>query len=123
MIGKGYGWIEWIGEDGWERSRKLTSAVREEVLANYLRRRSGRKFIVSKLAEIFGVCERTIQKHLADFEVKGWIQRKACYDENGRQNGNVIIYTGPKKRLTGDELTLEKILDESNENGLDRYDF
>ena len=120
---KGYGWIEFVGQDGWERSRKLTYAVREEVLAHYIRRRSGRKFVVQKLAKIFGVCERTIQKHLRDLETKGWIERKACFDDNGRQNGNVIVYTGPKKRLTGDELTLEKVLDENNKNSIDRYDW
>ena len=123
MRGKRYGWIEFVGDDGYERHRKLTYKVREEVLTNYFRRRSGRKFVVSKLAEIFGVCERTIQKHLADLQAKGWIERKACFDEVGRQNGNVIVYTGPKKRLTGDELTLDVILDPANTNGLDRYDW
>ena len=107
---KGYGWIDFIGDDGYERGRKLTYKVREEVLINYFRRRSGRKFVVSKLAEIFGVSDRTIQKHLADLEWNCYIERKACFDENGRQNGNVITYIGPKKRLTGEELTLDKIL-------------
>ena len=111
MKGKGYGCIVWFDDEAsCIRRRKLTSAERAEVLTNYIRRRSGRKFVVQRLSEIFGVSERTIQKHLADLEAKGWIERKACFDKSGKQNGNVIVYTGDKKRLTGDELTLEKIM-------------
>ena len=119
---KGYGWIDFMGDDGDQKSRKLSYKVRGEVLALYIRRRSGRKFVVRKLAELFAVSERTMQKHLADLEAAGWIKRQACFDEAGKQNGNVIVYTGPKKRLTGDELTLEKIIDPSAEDSLDWYD-
>ena len=104
-----YGKMTWTGGDGHQHSRKLTSTEREEVLANYIRRRSGRKFVVRAMAELLGCCERTIQNHLAVLQAKGWIERKACHDEIGRQTGNVIVYSGPKKRLTGEELTLEKI--------------
>ena len=110
MRGKGYGWIEFAGDDGHKIRRKLNYKDREEALANYIRRRSGRKFFVNNLADVFGVSERTIQKHLAGLTAKKWIERKACFHDNGKQDYNVIIYTGPKSRLTGNELTLEKIL-------------
>ena len=116
-----YGWIKFIGTDGYEHFRKLTSKGRQEVLTNYIRRCSGRKFTVGKLAEMLGACERTIQNHLAKLEAKGWIKRQVCFDDVGRQGGNVIVYTGPKKRLTGKELTMEKIYDENFKHGLDEY--
>lgn len=118
MRGKGYGWVDFKDDDGWVQSRKLSSNEREQVLTNYIRRRSGRRFTVPALAQLLGVSDRTIQKHLADLEKKGWIKRQACFDETGRQNGNDIIYTGPKDRLTGNELTIEKLYDPNNKAGL-----
>lgn len=79
MKGKGYGHMAWIDNEGKKYSRKLKRKEREEVLANYIRRRSGRKFVVHKIAGLFGVSERTIQKHLADMQSKGWIERQACF--------------------------------------------
>jgi DeoR/GlpR family transcriptional regulator of sugar metabolism len=87
----------------------LSYKERQEVLADYLRRYSGRKFIVGKLAKLLGVCERTIQKHLADLETGGVIKRIAGFIETGRQDGNVIVYTGPESSLSSDGLTIEDI--------------
>lgn len=47
MRGKGYGWIEFVDEGGWEHSRKLYKKERKEIMMNYIRRRSGRRFKVS----------------------------------------------------------------------------
>ncbi|GHV03249.1 hypothetical protein FACS1894211_15830 [Clostridia bacterium] len=91
---------------------------RGEVLASYIRRRSGRRFTVPAMAKLLGVSDRTIQKHLADLETKGWIKRVPCFNGAGRQNGNMIVYTGPKNRLTGKELTIEKVYDPDNKAGL-----
>ena len=46
MRGKGYGWVDFKDDDGFVESRKLSSKQREEVLVSYIRRRSGRRFIV-----------------------------------------------------------------------------
>jgi hypothetical protein len=118
MRGKGYGWVDFEDDDGYIESRKLTGKQREEILANYIRRRSGRRFIVSAMARLLGVSDRTIQKHLSDLEAKSWIKRVPCFNEIGRQNGNDIVYTGPKSRLTGKELTMGKVYDPDNKAGL-----
>ena len=118
MRGKGYGWIEFVDEGGWEHSRKLYKKERKEIMMNYIRRRSGRRFKVSKLSELLGVSERTIQKELKELETEGVIVRKASYNESNRQTANVIIYVGTKKRLTGKELTIEKVYDPENKVGL-----
>jgi malonyl CoA-acyl carrier protein transacylase len=118
MRGKGYGWVDFEDDGGYIESRKLTGKQREEILANYIRRRSGRRFTVPAMAKLLGVSDRTIQKHLADLEAKGWIKRVPCFNEIGRQNGNDIVYTGPKPRLTGKELTMEKVYDPDNKAGL-----
>ncbi len=114
MRGKGYGWVDFKDDDGYVESRKLSSSQREEVLVSYIRRRSGRRFTVPAIAKLLGVSDRTIQKHLSDLEKKGWIKRTASFNEVGRQNGNDIVYTGPKDRLTGKELTIEKVYDPDN---------
>lgn len=114
MYKKGYGWVEFIDDEGREHTRKLYSHEREEVLVNYIRRRSGRKFTVPSLAKMLATSDRTIQKHLAELEQRSWIKRVPCYNEKNRQDGNVIVFTGPKPRLTGDELTVEKVYDKRN---------
>lgn len=60
---------------------------RKELLA-YIRRRSGRRFIVAVIAKEFGVNERTIQADLRFLEVFGQIKRTASYNSLHRQNGN-----------------------------------
>ncbi|GHV03657.1 hypothetical protein FACS1894211_16430 [Clostridia bacterium] len=109
MRGKGYGWVDFEDNGGCIESRKLSVRQRGEVLASYIRRRSGRRFIVPAIAKLLGVSDRTIQKHLADLETKGWIQRVPCFNEAGRQNGNVIVYTGPKNRLRPNNQRIQRI--------------
>ena len=69
---------------------------RKELLA-YIRRRSGRRFIVAVIAKEFGVNERTIQADLRFLEVFGQIKRTPSYNSLHRQNGNIIVYTGSRR--------------------------
>lgn len=70
---------------------------RKELLA-YIRRRSGRRFIVAVIAKEFSVNERTIQADLRFLEVFGQIKRTPSYNSLHRQNGNIIVYTGNRRR-------------------------
>ena len=70
---------------------------RKELLA-FIRRRSGRRFTVAVMAREFGVSERTIQSDLSVLEVFGQIRRTPSYNLLHRQNGNIIVYTGSRKR-------------------------
>ena len=55
---------------------------RREALLRFIRRRSG----------------RTIQDDLSTLEVFGQIKRTPSYNLLHRQNGNIIVYTGSRKR-------------------------
>ena len=67
-------------------------------LLQFIRRRSGRRFTVAVMAREFGVSERTIQDDLSALEVFGQIKRKPSYNSLHRQNGNIIVYTGSRRR-------------------------
>lgn len=69
---------------------------RKELLA-FIRRRSGRRFLISIMAKEFGVSERTIQADLTFLEVFGQIKRMPSYNSLHRQNGNIIVYTGSRR--------------------------
>ncbi len=71
---------------------------RREELLQFIRRRSGRRFLVAVMAREFGVSERTIQSDLSVLEVFGQIRRMPSYNSLHRQNGNIIVYTGSRKR-------------------------
>lgn len=71
---------------------------RQERLLRFIRRRSGRRFTVAVIAREFGVSERTIQSDLSVLEVFGQIRRTPSYNSLHRQNGNIIVYTGSRKR-------------------------
>lgn len=75
---------------------------RKELLA-FIRRRSGRRFIVAIMAKEFGVSERTIQADLTFLEVFGLIKRTPSYNSLHRQNGNIIVYTGSRRRCKENE--------------------
>ncbi|MBS6463348.1 MAG: HTH domain-containing protein [Firmicutes bacterium] len=72
--------------------------LRRKQLLQYIRRRSGRRFTVAVMAKEFGVSERTIQDDLALLEAFGQIRRTPIYNPLHRQNGNIIVYTGSRKR-------------------------
>lgn len=72
--------------------------LRRKQLLQYIRRRSGRRFTVAVMAKEFGVSERTIQDDLALLEAFGQIRRTPSYNSLHRQNGNIIVYTGSRKR-------------------------
>lgn len=76
---------------------------RRKKLLAFIRRRSGRRFIVAILAKEFGVNERTIQADLTFLEVFGFIKRTPSYNSLHRQNGNIIVYTGSRRRLKENE--------------------
>ncbi len=71
---------------------------RRDALLRFIRRRSGRRFTVAVMAREFGVSERTIQDDLSALEVFGQIRRTPSYNSLHRQNGNIIVYTGSRKR-------------------------
>lgn len=71
---------------------------RQERLLRFIRRRSERRFTVAVMAKEFGVSERTIQDDLALLEAFGQIRRTPSYNSLHRQNGNIIVYTGSRKR-------------------------
>ena len=71
---------------------------RREELLQFIRRRSGRRFLVAVMVREFGVSERTIQDNLSVLEVFGQIRRTPSYNSLHRQNGNIIVYTGSRKR-------------------------
>ena len=71
---------------------------RREELLQFLRRRSERRFLVAVMVREFGVSERTIQDDLFALEVSGQIKRTPSYNSLHRQNGNIIVYTGSRRR-------------------------
>ena len=71
---------------------------RREELLQFIRRRSGRRFLVAAMVREFGVSERTIRDDLSVLEVSGQIKRTPSYNSLHRQNGNIIVYTGSRKR-------------------------
>lgn len=71
---------------------------RRELLLRFIRKRSGRRFILAVMAKKFGVSKRTIQDDLACLELFGQIKRTPSYNSLHRQNGNIIVYTGNRKR-------------------------
>lgn len=71
---------------------------RRELLLRFIRKRSGRRFIVAVMAKEFKVSERTIQDDLACLELFGQIKRTPSYNSLHRQNRNIIVYTGNRKR-------------------------
>lgn len=72
--------------------------LRRQELLSFIRRRSGRRFLVSVLSKEFGVSERTVQSDLAYLESEKQIKRQPSYNALHRQNGNSIVYTGSRKR-------------------------
>ena len=71
---------------------------RREELLQFIRRRSGRRFLVAVMVREFGGSERTIQSDLSVLEGFGQIRRTPSYNSLHRQNGNIIVYTGSRKR-------------------------
>lgn len=71
---------------------------RREKLLQFIRRRNGRRFTVAIMAKEFNVSERTMQSDLSYLEIYGQIERLPSYDSLHRQNGNIIVYTGSRKR-------------------------
>ena len=76
---------------------------RRKELLRFIRRRSGRRFLVSILAKEFMISERTIQSDLRFLEMYGHIKRTPSYNSLHRQNGNIIVYTGSRRRLKENE--------------------
>lgn len=71
---------------------------RRKKLLAFIRRRSGRRFIIKVMAKEFGVSERTLQADLRFLEAFGQIKRTPSYNALHRQNGNIIVYTGSRRR-------------------------
>lgn len=71
---------------------------RRELLLRFIRKRSGRRFILAVMAKELNVSERTIQDDLSVLEASRLIKRTPSYNSLHRQNGNIIVYTGNRKR-------------------------
>lgn len=71
---------------------------RRQDLICFIRRRSGRRFLVSVLSKELGVSERTVKSDLAFLENEKQIRRQPSYNVEHRQNGNIIVFTGARKR-------------------------
>lgn len=71
----------------------------------------------------FHVSERTMQKLLKELETEGIIRREPIYDENGFQKPNKIVYIGEKKRLTGEEPSIDKIYEDGNPMNLRSFEW
>lgn len=76
---------------------------RRKELLQFIRRRGGRRFLISILAKEFNVSERTIQADLRFLEMNEQIKRMPSYNSLHRQNGNIIVYTGSRRRLKENE--------------------
>jgi predicted DNA-binding transcriptional regulator len=111
---KDYGMFRFVDENGKEQFRKPSIKQRKQIFAYYIRRRSGRIMKIHEIAKVFNVSDRIIQKLLKELEVEGIIRREPVYDEKGFQKANRIIYTGEKKRLTGNEPSIDKVYDKDN---------
>ena len=114
MAKKGYGYFNFIDDNGALQIRKLTGRKRKQVLINYFRRRSGREMKVESIAKAFNVSVRSMQKLLKELEEENVIRRERVYDDDGKQRANRIIYIGERPRLTGKEMQIEKVCAEGN---------
>ncbi len=114
MKNKGYGYFRYKDKNGNLIVKKPTKRQRKRMLIYYLRRRSGRNMTVKGIAKDFFVSDRTMQKLLLELEQENLIQRIPTYKENGVQIANKIVYTGEKKRLKGNECSIDKVYDEDN---------
>lgn len=110
----GYGMFRFVDDNGKEQFRKPSIRQRKRILTYYIRRRSGRIMKIHEIAKTFNVSDRTIQKLIKELEFDGVIRREPVYDENGFQKANKIIYTGEKKRLMGNEPSIDKVYDKDN---------
>jgi len=118
---KGYGMFRFVDDNGVEQFRKPNARQRKRILTYYIRRRSGRIMKVHEIAKAFNVSDRTIQKLIKELEIESVIRREPVYDETGFQKANKIIFIGDKKRLTGEEPSIDKVYD--NENPMRLRDF
>jgi len=111
---EGYGMFRFVDDNGVEQFRKPNVRQRKRIFTYYIRRRSGRIMKVHEIAKAFNVSDRTIQKLLKELEIAKIIHREPIYDKTGFQRANKIIFTGDKKRLTGKELSIDKVYDKDN---------
>lgn len=122
-----YGYVEFVDKrklkyDGWDDQiepeiRKPTPKEREEIILNYIRANSGKSVKVWWLAEKLAVSDRMIQKILKKFEEQGLIARTPLFTESGKQQGNILTYTGENTPKTGTELTLQRLYNPDNPCG------
>jgi predicted transcriptional regulator len=128
-----YGYIEFVDKrklkhDGWDDQiepeiRKPTQAEREEIILNIIRDNSGKAIQVHKIAALLAVSDRTIQKVLRKLEENCLIKRTSRYDKNKRQRANILEYIGPDKPRSESDLTLAKLYDPDNPNGIRDWDW
>ena len=120
---KKYGMFYFKDKNGEIQFRKPTPRQRKAILVYYLRRRSGRTMTVKRIANDFRVSERTMQKLLKELEAEKIIRREPVFDDNGFQKANRIVYIGEKKRLTGNEPSIDKIYEDGNPMDLRSFEW
>ena len=120
---KKYGMFYFKDKNGEIQFRKPNPRQRKAILVYYLRRRSGRTMTVKRIANDFCVSERTMQKLLKELEAEKIIRREHVFDDNGFQKANRIVYIGEKKRLTGNEPSIDKIYEDGNPMDLRSFEW
>ena len=127
-----YGYIEFkTSDDYWAEPeiRKPTVEERLWILCNLLEDYSGLPIRVNKLADLFGVSTRTMQKHLLWLEEKcEVIRRVGNYRKSGQQRANIIEYIGPRLWRAENDFTIKNLFDPNNPCGFrdwhwERYKF
>ena len=95
----GYVLFEAKGKDGKKaiQLRKPTPTERRLIVKHYVIDHPGRPVKVAWFAKKLNVSERTVQSILKVLEDGREIRREPHLDRNGRINGNVFAYTGPKQ--------------------------
>ena len=98
--------------------RKPTPSQRRSIVLSCIRKSDGKPLKIHWLAEKLGVSDRTIQSDIRFREQKGFIRRKACYDENtGRQTGNINEVIIKATIGTGRHFNLKTLYQMSNPVG------
>jgi hypothetical protein len=118
----GYVLFESKGKNGEKliELRKPTPAERRLIIKHYIIDHPGRPMKVGWFAEKLNVSERTAQLILRVLENGHEIRQEAHFDKNGRRDGSVFVYTGPKQlkgRRARVRPTMENLYDPRNSYG------
>lgn len=100
--------------------RKPTPAERREIVINTIISGGGKRFKISRLAELLAVSKRTVQSLLKSLKEEGLIEVCYVFGKDGAQLSSRYRYIGPPCEFYGCGLTLESLYDSQNKAGF-RY--